>query len=940
MVLEPDVPIGEAWLGSGRSCTSSTPREPQDRRRTSRTSWPASGSWPGRTPDCSGTCSRALRGGAGTGLRHRAVRPLVSKKHARLDASDRTEVVDLGSANGIVVDGGPVTRLRVDRQQSVVLGDTVLVIEPLGSAAGGPVAGPVPFNRSPRSSRATRARSSRRRHPAGGGPAELPVLALIAPVVLGLTMFFFTKRPTALLFILMSPMMLIGNYVTERKRRRRRRERDLKRFDERLEGLRTALRDEEAAERSARLQEAPATPLTLAEGLRRGPLLWTRRPEHWSFLNVRLGLGSMPSRNEVEVPGRGEMLPEFQERLDELLDKHERVAGVPVVENLHDAGALGLAGQQNLVEPVLNSVLVQLTVLHSPADLVVCSLVTPTWSRSLEWLKWMPHTSASTSPIDGNHLADSASSGGVLLAQLEELIRARLADKRERQRRRGRQAAGTRLSSVARASERRGRCRRRDELAAPRGRGPRLGRGGRRPGSSGAARRERARRRVFPVWVADSVRGLPAACRTYVEVEHDGASVGMVRLGLKVDDVVLEMVDPSSAVEYGRRMAPVFDAGVVDEDASDLPRTVSLLTLLGSDMAASSEAVIDRWNQNLSITDRTPGAVPRRRRAGGLRALVGSAGSDAMQLDLRTHGPHALVGGTTGSGKSEFLQAWVLGMAAEYSPDRVTFLFVDYKGGSAFADCVQLPHCVGLVTDLSQHLVRRALTSLRAELHHREHLFNRKKAKDILELEKRGDPDTPPALVIVIDEFAALVSDVPDFVDGVVDIAQRGRSLGIHLIMATQRPAGVIRDNLRANTNLRVALRMADESDSSDVVGSADAAHFDPGLPGAASRRRGPAGCGRSSPRTREAGRRTRRSRCASRSPRSGSAVRSSGTRRSLPWCPRRRTWAPTTSSASWRASEPRASVRRSRTRAARGSTSSPPPTTSRACASARTPSS
>ena len=92
------------------------------------------------------------------------------------------------------------------------------------------------------------------------------------------------------------------------------------------------------------------------------------------------------------------------------------------------------------------------------------------------------------------------------------------------------------------------------------------------------------------------------------------------------------------------------------------------------------------------------------------------------------------MGGTTGAGKSEFLQAWVLGMAAAHSPDRVTFLFVDYKGGSAFADCVDLPHCVGLVTDLSPHLVRRALTSLRAELHHRDHLLNRKKAKDLLEL--------------------------------------------------------------------------------------------------------------------------------------------------------------------------------------------------------------
>lgn len=221
----------------------------------------------------------------------------------------------------------------------------------------------------------------------------------------------------------------------------------------------------------------------------------------------------------------------------------------------------------------------------------------------------------------------------------------------------------------------------------------------------------------------------------------------------------------------------------------------------------------------------------KRRRTRGLRAMIGQSGVDAVHLDLRTQGPHALVGGTTGSGKSEFLQAWVLGMAAEFSPDRVTFLFVDYKGGSAFAECVALPHCVGIVTDLTPHLVRRALTSLRAELKYREELLHAKKAKDLLQLEERNDPDTPPALILVIDEFAALANDVEEFVDGVIDIAQRGRSLGIHLIMATQRPAGVIKDNLRANTNLRIALRMADESDSTDVIGSADAAVIDPSIP-------------------------------------------------------------------------------------------------------------
>uniref|UniRef100_UPI002810DE9D FtsK/SpoIIIE domain-containing protein n=1 Tax=Microbacterium sp. TaxID=51671 RepID=UPI002810DE9D len=287
-------------------------------------------------------------------------------------------------------------------------------------------------------------------------------------------------------------------------------------------------------------------------------------------------------------------------------------------------------------------------------------------------------------------------------------------------------------------------------------------------------------------------------------------------------------------------LAPVVDASTVVHDASDIPSSVMFLQLVDPAIAEDPHVVIERWRQNNTITDRSPAPRPRLKKAGTLRAIIGQGPSDAMALDLRTQGPHALVGGTTGAGKSEFLQAWVLGMAAAHSPDRVTFLFVDYKGGSAFADCVELPHSVGLVTDLSPHLVRRALTSLRAELQHREHLLNRKKAKDLLELEKRQDPECPPALVLVIDEFAALASEMPEFVDGVVDIAQRGRSLGIHLIMATQRPAGVIKDNLRANTNLRIALRMADESDSRDVVDDEIAASFPASLPGRAIAKTGP----------------------------------------------------------------------------------------------------
>ncbi|WP_223691851.1 FtsK/SpoIIIE domain-containing protein [Leifsonia poae] len=771
--------------------------------------------------------------------------PLVSKKHVRLETGDGVEVVDLGSANGVVVDGGIVSRFTIRRSETLLIGDSELRITVAGMSgvvAAPPKAGPIFFNRSPR----VEQRYAGQAFQAPEVPGEkedppFPLLAMITPVLLGGAMFALTHQPTTLLFVLLSPVMLVGNFVTGRSRGKRTLKKAIAVFEKRLGALTEKLEKEREREIELRRAESPTTAAVLSEAVQRGPLLWTRRPEHWSFLNVQLGIGSMRSRNTVIHADRGEMLVEFQERLDAVIADHERVDGVPVIDNLFESGALGIAGPAEHTVGSVNSALVQLTALHSPAELVVAALVSPRWSRELEWLKWMPHTSSPHSPLAGGHLADSAASAATVLSALEGVVESRLASIRGTARRRGAMeqdhAAIERGADVGTAETGEGTLSPipaivvviSDDVSLDRARLVQLAEAAADAG-------------IFPIWIGAEPASLPAVCRTYLA--HDGsadrATVGFVRVGETIDDVITEPVDSALALDYAKRMAPVVDAGALVADSSDLPRSISAVTLLGHDLLDTSTAVIDRWRQNSSIHDRTPGSPPVKRRAGTLRAIIGSAGIDPMHLDLRTQGPHALVGGTTGAGKSEFLQAWVLGMAAEYSSDRVTFLFVDYKGGSAFADCVTLPHCVGLVTDLSPHLVRRALTSLRAELHHREHLLNRKKAKDLIELEKRGDPECPPALVLVIDEFAALVGEVPEFVDGVVDIAQRGRSLGIHLIMATQRPAGVIKDNLRANTNLRIALRMADESDSQDVVGVADAAHFDPGIPGRGMAKTGP----------------------------------------------------------------------------------------------------
>ncbi len=216
--------------------------------------------------------------------------------------------------------------------------------------------------------------------------------------------------------------------------------------------------------------------------------------------------------------------------------------------------------------------------------------------------------------------------------------------------------------------------------------------------------------------------------------------------------------------------------------------------------------------------------------------MIGACYDGPFGIDLARDGPHGLVAGTTGAGKSELLQTLIASLACANRPDEMTFVLVDYKGGSAFAGCVHLPHVTGMVTDLDAHLTQRALASLSAELTRREHILAAAGAKDIEEYTERAGHQPRrrplPRLVIVIDEFASLVRDLPDFVTGLVGIAQRGRSLGIHLILATQRPSGVVSADIRANTSLRIALRVTDATESADVIDAPDAAQISRATPG------------------------------------------------------------------------------------------------------------
>ncbi|MFC6355186.1 FtsK/SpoIIIE domain-containing protein [Luethyella okanaganae] len=843
--LQPDVLIAEAPIGSGFNATVIA----HGRRAASRAeSRPAAALLRVHNGAEAGREIRLPAGntviGRGTDADVVLADPLISKRHVRIEVGQGIEFIDLNSANGVLVDGGLVQRLRAIPGQIITLGDTEVSVVPLATDAQQTEqvlerGGALMFNRSPR----VEARYSGTEYPHPEVPSEsdprmFPWPMVAAPVLLGLAMFAMTGRATSLFIIFMSPLMMLGNVIGQRTQQGRKLRQEIETYEVQVEQLEDDLVTQARTERERRHDEAHAVAVVYEQAMRLGPLLWTRRPEHWNFLSLRLGVGRALSRNTIAESQNAKGIPKYARQVEKLRGATAWLDDVPLVEMLPNAGAIGVAGPREVAADIVRGLAMQIFGMHAPNEVVTAAIVDPAWTGDLEWMKWLPHATSPRSPFAEMAFADSQSAGTALLNGLEEAILERLSGTPTR---RGplrsedtSMALGAKVGETTLSEEKT-----EGDIAlilfvsgdAPVDR-PRLTQVIERGPDAG----------IYTVFFAPTVESLPAACRTFIDATDglEGARVGYVRAGESYESVRVEGVSNAYAQMFAKRLAPVIDSSSVAADSSDLPRSVSLLKLLGEEAASQPSAAIERWRQNNSILDRSAGARPRLKRAGTLKAFIGQASPDAMSLDLRTQGPHALVGGTTGSGKSEFLQAWVLGMAAEYSPDRVTFLFVDYKGGSAFADCVELPHCVGLVTDLSPHLVRRALTSLRAELHHREHLFNRKKAKDLLELEKRRDPETPPALVLVIDEFAALAGEVPEFVDGVVDIAQRGRSLGIHLIMATQRPAGVIKDNLRANTNLRVALRMADVSDSNDVVGDPIAGTFDPSIPGRGIAKTGP----------------------------------------------------------------------------------------------------
>jgi S-DNA-T family DNA segregation ATPase FtsK/SpoIIIE len=661
----------------------------------------------------------------------------------------------------------------------------------------------------------------------GHSSAATMLLSAAVPMAMGGVMVYLTKQWIYSLFMLMSPLMVLGYWASGRKQRGAEgsHRRKMRAYAKQMAEVETKLVQTKAADEKRRREDAmdPAQVLLTATGPRRR--LWERRADDPDTLRMRIGLFDGPAM--IQLVGAEEAkLPAVPTSFC-----------VPVSMPLTTMGVVGLAGPLDASRALARWLVAQAAVLHSPRDLFIVVLAAdPAAGPQWNWVRWLPHCAPRGGEDCVALVGTDPDSAARRVSELVTEVSARLNSAGE-----GPLGLGGSDGQAVPASDLGPKVLVVLDGARQLRRIPGM------PQVLAAAKKTG----VYAICIDESHRVLPEECAAVLSWdipgqaatnsangvhygpggwarESHGPAAQRVRpflirghgsaFGHGGPAMLADQVSVGWADRVARALAPVRDVSRDDAD-SMIPDSARLLELIHMPDPAP-ELVLAAW-QRRGRTTKVP---------------IGIGADGPFILDLSADGPHGLVAGTTGAGKSELLQTLIAVLCVANRPDAMTFVLIDYKGGSAFKDCARLPHTVGMVSDLDGHLTVRALDSLGAELKRREELLLHAGAKDIEDYwdAKKLQPglEPMPRLVLIIDEFAAMVAELPDFVTGLIDIARRGRSLGVHLLLATQRPAGVVSADIRANTNLRIALRVTSPDESADVIDTSDAAFIAKSTPG------------------------------------------------------------------------------------------------------------
>lgn len=610
------------------------------------------------------------------------------------------------------------------------------------------------------------------------------------------TTTFQAALPSMTMCVSMLSATLLWAPLTRRHERKLKEKNELKRqkrYIKYLDEVREEIYTQSSLQKDILQENSPTLEDCSQRILSRMDNLWERNPEHFDFLSLRLGIGCCPLQAEFHFPDNRFVLDD-----DTMLNEVKRLQAepkilkdIPIHASLLREGVTGIHGESGECIGFLNAIILQIVSLHSCDEVKLVVVGTPEFLEYQSHLRWLPHTWDNNQKV--HYLIKDEMDGKVIGANIEGI---RL-DRKETSRNLETShvphyiilAFDMNLASKIDLFQ---------EVCHSKGK---LG--------------------FTALCFASELRGLPKECTQIVTLNNDKSFRYLCSdtSGHK-DYFIPDKIEQIDMLEIALSLANL-PLDYVTERYS-LPNMLSFLDLYGVGKVEHLNAR-SRWTESNPVHT--------------LQALVGvGLNGENFYLDLheKYHGPHGLIAGMTGSGKSEFIVSYILSMAVNYHPDEVSFILIDYKGGGltgAFEnveDGVSLPHLAGTITNLDGASIKRSLICIQSELLRRQNIFNQVKQQsnegtvDIYKYQtmyRSGLVSEPiPHLLIVSDEFAELKAQQPEFMDQLISAARIGRSLGVHLILATQKPSGVVNDQIWSNSRFRVCLKVQEKADSMDML--------------------------------------------------------------------------------------------------------------------------
>ncbi len=517
-------------------------------------------------------------------------------------------------------------------------------------------------------------------------------------------------------------------------------------------------------------------------------VLWNRYDKQKDFWFLRLGMGKTQFQMKVALAQKSnKIVPDllFKEGED-LVKEFQFIGQVPVGVDFQEVRQLGLLADPNRPESyeILYQMLVQLAACHCYTEMkVVCFFDKEIlWQKQLaQGIGWMPHSWSKDKKT--RYLAgDEGESAQILPVLTQELERGR--DKKE-------DGGLWYLALVLN-----------DKLVS----GELI--------YQYLTDSEKGRR-VSTVFMGRTRAQMPKSCRGYLDCFQEKEMVVPSGDGLYRQEINIERLTREQAEGYFRSISGF--RAIQNGLEEQIPEKMDFLELYGCGRAEELH-IVQRWRRN----------QPAER----MKVPIGCGAGGIVSLDIheKFHGPHGLIAGTTGSGKSELLLTFLLSIMVNFSPEDVNFFMIDYKGGGTGNVLQNLPHCAGIISNLSGNQIKRAMSAITSENKRRQELLGRYGVNHIdayTGLYRENKAKEPlPHLILVVDEFAQLRKEEPEFMQEMISLSQVGRSLGIHLILATQKPGGTVDDRIWSNARFHLCLKVQDRQDSMDMLHNGDAAYL------------------------------------------------------------------------------------------------------------------